>query len=134
MKMKCKLWAVALLASASLFGQSAGELAGRWNWTASCKTGETRKGQFLLRQVSEESFRGEFLGTGHKSDVIERGVLAVALHTFEFQREYVTAAGEKGFARWSGKLTVPESANGKLKWTGTLHDATTDCSFEATKQ
>ena len=124
-----RLLAVAILASASLCGQTASELAGRWNWTASCKSGETREGQFSLRRVSEESFRGEFLRTGHKSDVIGRGILAVELHTFEFQREYVTANGEKAIERWSGKLT-----DAPLTWTGTLRDAATECSFEATKQ
>ncbi len=134
MKLPVQLLAIVLLATASLFGQSAGELVGRWEWSASCKTGETRQGEFLLRRVSQESFRGEFLGTGHASDVIGKGILTAEHHSFQFQREYVTTAGDKRIERWQGKLSVREGANGKIVWTGTLFDADAECSFEALKQ
>ena len=132
MKTQRRLWAVVLLASSSLFGQTAAELGGRWSWSASCKPGEAREGRFQLYRISEESFRGEFLGTGHQSDVIRRAVLAAKLHSLKFQREYVTATGEKGIERWRGTLSAPEGA--KITWTGTLLDAETECSFKATKQ
>jgi hypothetical protein len=134
MKLRYRLMTMALLAGTTLYGQSAAEMAGRWSWSASCETGETRQGEFLLRRVSEESFRGEFLGTEHKTDIIGRGVLAVALHSFEFERHYVTAAGEEGIERWKGSVSVPEGGAAKPVWKGTMREAETECSFEATHQ
>lgn len=122
------------MAGTSLFAQSAAEMAGRWRWSASCQSSETREGEFLLRRVSDESFRGEFLGTGYKTDIIGRGVLAVAPHSFQFERHYVTAAGEEGIERWKGEVSVSEGGAAKPVWKGTLRDADTECSFEANHQ